>query len=165
MFALSAAGAFHLAMGYVLVTGPRMRIQPNVHTYQAEVPPMPAGAVPVSTPDAAPNARVPSDAETEVPSGMAAASAESVARGRVYYQYYCVFCHGETGDGNGPVGQSYVPRPSDLRAPRVGAFSDGDLLRAMLAGTGHAPVLERVVPGEHRGPLMHYVRTLGSPAK
>ncbi len=157
---LLAAAAAVSVMGYVLYEGPRMRMQPNVRAWQAEVPPMPAGAVPASTPDASPNGKAPS---AEAAAGMAnpvPASEESIARGKVYYQYYCVFCHGDAGDGNGPVGQSYVPKPADLRSPKVGAYADGQVLRAMLTGVGHEPVLERVVPDEHRWPLVNYVRTL-----
>jgi hypothetical protein len=80
--------------------------------------------------------------------------------GKIYYSYYCVFCHGESGAGDGPVGHSYVPPPADLRSPRVAAYGDGRLLQAMLRGVGHEPVLERVVAPEHRWPLVLYVRTL-----
>ena len=40
-------------------------------------------------------------------------------RGRVYYNYYCVFCHGDNGQGDGPVGYSYMPAPTDLHAPKI----------------------------------------------
>ena len=82
------------------------------------------------------------------------------ARGKVYYDYYCVFCHGDKGDGNGPVGESYVPVPADLRAAKIQAYADGELLRAMLVGTGHEPVLGRVVHPEHRWYLVLYVRSM-----
>ena len=38
------------------------------------------------------------------------------------------------------------------------ALSDGQLFQAMLTGPGHQPVLERVVPPEHRPYLVLYVR-------
>ena len=162
---LLAAGIAVSVMGYVLYEGPRMRMQPNLRAYQAEVPPMPGGAVPTGTPDVAPNGRAPAAEEALGMANPVPASGDSVARGKVYYQYYCVFCHGDSGDGNGPVGQSYVPKPTDLRTPKISGYSDGQLLRAMLAGVGHEPVLEKVVPPEHRWPLVNYVRTLAPPAK
>ena len=161
---LAAAGAVSF-MGYVLYEGPRMRMQPNVRTYQTEVPPMPEGTVPAASPDAAPNAKAPAAEAAAALANPVPASEESVARGKVYYQYYCVFCHGDTGDGSGPVGQSYVPKPSDLCAPKITGYTDGQMLRAMLVGVGHEPVLEKVVPDEHRWPLVNYVRTLEAPAK
>ena len=62
--------------------------------------------------------------------------------------------------GNGPVGESYFPAPADLRTGKVSHYSDGRLLRAMLTGIGHEPVLERVVPPRHRWCLVLYVRSL-----
>jgi len=161
------------AMGFVLVTGPRMRTQPNVRTYQAEVTPLPEGVVTAArimdrdtgdVPDAsrAGIVRVAKDAATMA--NPVPADEDSCARGKIYYQYYCIFCHGEQGDGNGPVGQSYVPKPADLRTPKVQGYSDGQILVTMLTGEGHEPVLERVAPPEHRWYLVHYVRTLGSAA-
>ena len=32
-----------------------------------------------------------------------------LAIGKNVYGYYCAFCHGTDGAGNGPVGRSYVP--------------------------------------------------------
>jgi hypothetical protein len=148
------------AMGFVLLTAPRMRIQPSIRTYQTAVPPLPAGVIPVEQPVVA----LPSEEDALTWTNPVTATPENSARGKVYYQYYCIFCHGEQGRGDGPVGQSYVPIPADLSAQKIQAYSDGQLLRAMLSGIGHEPVLERVVPPEHRGYLVHYVRSLLSPA-
>ena len=147
-----------LAVTSALVfTGPRMRVQSNIRTFQATFPPMPEGTVPVV------------DKRPSVPSAEEAASLENplspasanVAKGEVYYGYYCVFCHGPAGDGDGPVGRSYVPTPGDLRTRRVRDLSDGQLLRRMLTGTGHEPALNRVILPEHRWYLVLYVRSLG----
>lgn len=82
-------------------------------------------------------------------------------RGKVYYNYYCVFCHGENGQDDGPVGYSYMPGPTDLHAPRIVEMTDGDLMRAMLLGIGHEPVLSRIVHPDHRWYLLSHVRELG----
>ncbi len=136
---------------YLLFTGPHMRIQPNIKSFQARMPTPPAGAVPVEPAPELPQKTAKNPLST---------SEEHYEWGKTYYEYYCLFCHGEKGDGNGPVGQSYVPIPTDLRLPKVQALSDGELYRAMLSGTGHAPVLERVVPPEHRWYLVLYIRSL-----
>ena len=149
LLAVIAFGVFT----YLLLTGPRMRTQINIRPYQARMPIMPKGTVPVV------------DAFEPIPDGNQtnplAKTAENYARGKVYYGYYCAFCHGEGGAGDGPVGYSYVPVPSDLRAAKVRSLSEGQLLRSMLIGTGHDPVLQRIVPAEHRLYLELYVRTLG----
>ena len=79
--------------------------------------------------------------------------------GEIYYQYYCLMCHGRYGDGNGPVGQSYVPRPASMASPKVKAMNDGELYRKMLIGLGHDPVMVETVPTDQRWPLVMYVRT------
>jgi hypothetical protein len=143
---------------YLLFTGPRMRTQINIRPFQAQMPAIPEGTVPVvDTIEPIPN-----EQQANLLTNPLAKTPENYARGKVYYGYYCVFCHGESGAGDGPVGYSYVPVPTDLRTSRVQSLSQGQLLRAMLAGTGHEPVLNRVVAPEHRWYLELYVRSLGT---
>lgn len=139
---------------YVLFKGPRMTVQHHFRDYQRVAPPPPPGTVSVT--QVAP----PTATESAALKNPLQPTPPNLAAGKVYYQYYCVFCHGETGAGNGPVGQSYIPVPTDLRLAKVGSYGDGELLRRMLTGIGHEPVLERVVPPEHRWHLMLYVRRL-----
>ncbi|MBI4686897.1 MAG: c-type cytochrome [Nitrospirae bacterium] len=35
-------------------------------------------------------------------------------RGKVLYERYCAFCHGKTGEGNGPAGHVLFPKPRDF---------------------------------------------------
>ncbi|MBU5611908.1 c-type cytochrome [Geomonas azotofigens] len=145
--------------GYILVRGPRMTVQHHVREFQMVLPAPAPGTVSVTPrPD-----RAPGEAEAAALVNPVPATPVAITQGRVYYGYYCAFCHGDTGAGDGPVGNSYVPRPADLRLPRIAAYGDGQLLRAMLTGTGHEPVLERVVPPGHRWPLVRFLRSLGSP--
>ena len=142
--------------GFVLYEGPRMRVQHNIRDFQMTLPNIPAGTQAVQPPD-----RLPSAPQAAQLSNPLAKNAENLARARVYYSYYCVFCHGGSGSGDGPVGQAYIPRPADLRCGTVAGYRDGELLRAMLTGVGHEPVLERVVAPEHRWYLVLFVRSLG----
>ncbi|WP_136524251.1 c-type cytochrome [Geomonas ferrireducens] len=141
-----------VVFGWILVRGPRMTVQHHIREFQMVLPGPAQGSVSVR----------PMAASEGVMEGPRATPA-LLAQGRVYYDYYCLFCHGSAGAGDGPVGNSYVPRPADLRRPSVGAYLDGELLHRMLTGTGHEPVLERVVPQRHRWPLMLYLRALGAP--
>jgi mono/diheme cytochrome c family protein len=142
---------------YVYLTSPRMYVQPHIRAYQTNAPLLPEGVVPVNA-----WPKLPSEEEARTLVSPVQASAETRAWGKTYYQYYCVFCHGELGDGNGPVGHSYVPKPADLRAPKIQAYADGQICRTMLTGTGHEPVLDKVVLPEHRWYLVQYVRELGA---
>lgn len=140
-------------------SNPRMYVQPHYRTYQAVMPHPPPGALPRT------------DVLSPLPTAEQArtlatrpATADDLAAGRTCYQYYCVSCHGPAGDGHGPVGESFVPRPADLRTAKVRAMSDGELLRASLLGVGHEPVLEYTVLPEHRWYVVWHVRQLGGGA-
>ena len=143
--------------GYLIFSGPRMTVQPKLRTYDAPMPLPPPGSVPV---EALREPRVPAESEARVLVNPLAPTEPNLAAGRTWYGIHCAFCHGATGAGDGPVGKSFGPAPADLRAARVAAMSDGELLRAMLTGPGHEPVLERVVLPERRWPIVLYVRTL-----
>ncbi|MCC6443278.1 MAG: c-type cytochrome [Armatimonadetes bacterium] len=134
--------------------GPRMRDQASILPFEQAMPPMPAGTV--ST-----KGRMATFTQTQaaLASAPVAPTARSIGDGKIFYRYYCLMCHGEKGDGNGPVGESYVPKPADLASPKIAAMTDGQLYRAMLRGKGHDPVMNQTVRLEYRWPLVAYVRT------
>jgi mono/diheme cytochrome c family protein len=145
----------------LIMFGPEMKSQPNVRAYQASVPGPPAGVVPVEL-----MASIPTSAEAATLVNPLNATPGNIARGRTYYQYYCLPCHGEAADGNGPVGQSFLPHPAnlhsctechgpavqasgavaegspptaDLRTAKVRNLKDGELLRVIFTRAGHRP--------------------------
>lgn len=142
---------------YLMLTGPHMISQPHVLSFERKMPLPPEGIVTVERDYKTP----PSPAVAAALKNPLPVSKENIQRGKVYYGYYCLFCHGEKGDGNGPVGQSYMPKPADLRESGIREEMDGILLRKMLTGPGHEPVLARVVEPDHRWYLVLYVHTLG----
>jgi hypothetical protein len=136
---------------YLMFSGPHMRVQPKLRPYEALLPAAPAGTVPVWAVGAQhlPTARNPLD------------NTERTHRiGHAYYNNYCAFCHGKAGHGDGPVGQSYVPTPTDLTTPAVQGLSDAALYRALFAGVGHAPVLGYVIDPNAPWYIVAYVRSL-----
>lgn len=120
------------------------------------MPNMPPGTVP--TTGRAETLVAATDTAGMNPMQMSEANMEN---GSVYYGYYCRMCHGTIGDGNGPVGQSYDPKPTDLRSASVQGMPDGQLYSAMLHGVGHDSVMVQTVLPEHRWPLVMYVKMLG----
>ncbi|OHB64047.1 MAG: hypothetical protein A2Y76_02715 [Planctomycetes bacterium RBG_13_60_9] len=150
--------AVGVAVLYLMFSGPRMRTQPKMMPYQATVPALPQGMVPVSIEAPA----VPSIEESRQSRNPWPDTERTRRAGQVYYGYYCLFCHGSTGRGDGPVGRSYTPVPTDLTSPPVQDLSDGALYRAMLTGVGHDPVLPRVVTREAPWYIVSYVRHLQS---
>ena len=155
---IGGLGAVALMLGSVFWFGPRMYRQPNLRTYAAAVPLPPSNSVPVATAWAP----APTAAEAAALVNPAPDTDASRQRGRIYYEYYCLACHGAACDGKGPVGESYMPAPADLRAAVPRIVPDGELLRRMLTGVGHSPVLERVVRPEHRWELVRYLRGTNS---
>jgi mono/diheme cytochrome c family protein len=92
-------------------------------------------------------------------------NSQNLKIGQTAYSYYCSFCHGDKGIGNGPVGESYIPKPSNLLAAEIQNLSDANLYQRMLRGTGHEPVLERIVEPQYRWYIVLYVRNLGQQKK
>lgn len=89
--------------------------------------------------------------------------------GRVVYFDRCVYCHGEEGDGNGPVADFLDPRPRDftvgmfkLRTTYSGELpTDSDLFRVISRGiSGTAmPQWELTLSEEERWKVLYFIKT------
>lgn len=132
----------------LLFSGPRMRFQPSVQAFEEIMPYPPEDAVEFY--------RAQFDT---VNLAFPAASTENLEKGWTYFTYYCSFCHGYDGRGNGEVGKSYMPKPADLSSAKVRNYTNGKLYLATFNGTGHSPVLERVVPYDHRPYILLFIRS------
>ena len=53
----------------------------------------------------------------------------TLTSGKTLYFTYCAQCHGKYHDGNGTVGQSFHPLPSDLRSEKVQTSPEGVLFK------------------------------------
>jgi mono/diheme cytochrome c family protein len=133
----------------------RMKEQESIRTYETSLPPMPQGTIPVgggietirtSRPDALQNPLPPSPVSAE--------------RGKKAYGHYCIMCHGPKADGNGTVGQSFAPLPSNLTESPVQGQSDGELFYKISLGSGRHPSLADTVSEEDRWAIIHYLRAL-----
>ncbi len=70
------------------------------------------------------------------------AAAQAPVDGQAVYQERCAFCHGEDGDGNGPVAKYLNPRPRD--------FTSG-LFKFRTTASGELPLREDVINIVKRG--------------
>jgi cytochrome c553 len=129
----------------LLFTGPRMRYQPSVRSFDKEMPLPPEDAVSFN--------HVKFDPRTVT---FPAATKENIEKGKTYYTYYCIFCHGADGKGNGEVGKSYIPKPTELK--NVAGIAHDQLYYLSFTGIGHSPVLERVVPYQHRAFILMFIQ-------
>ena len=138
--------AFMITIVILVLTGPHMKNQASLHAFDAEM----------QTP---PDYIVFFDHDQFDTSKLVLPkpTATNLEKGEIYYSYYCLFCHGESGDGNGPVGQSYLPKPSDLNTNEVKHYTPAELYSACFTGTGHSPVLERVIPQQQRKFILAYI--------
>jgi hypothetical protein len=162
---LKIAGLAILAIAgfifYLMFFNPRMKVQPKILPNQAWLPQLPQGVVVINSY----YEPVPSELQAMQMKNPIADTTQNIKTGRLYYGYYCAFCHGQQGQTTGPVGRSYVPAPADVTAPQVKVKPDGLLYRNMLIGPGHEPALQYIIPPGHRWYLVTYMRYLQSEAQ
>ena len=134
---------------YLLLSGPHMKNQVSVRAYETYMSLPAKGSIPIRKFVTMPSFNS---------SNPLLPSKENLEAGKTYYNYYCVFCHGDNGDGNGPVGKSYIPKPSILHSQKIALMNSGEIYNKMLNGKGHEEVLKRVVPAEFRWYIVLYVK-------
>jgi mono/diheme cytochrome c family protein len=99
--------------------------------------------------------------------GSVAAAQDDVAKGKQVFTVYCATCHGENGDGQGPVGKTLDPPPRDFTK---GDFKYGgsdqdifDVISNGAASKGGSPLMApwgAVIPEADRWAVVKYVRSL-----
>ncbi len=136
---------------YFMLTGPHMNDQPKLETFEKGMRQPPISSVIVEVQD--------TSGYSQLFESMSVK--ERHKYGKTYYGYYCKFCHGENGKGDGPVGRSYYPKPADLTKLDYTEFSEERLFKMMITGTGHDPVLQRVVPGKNYKFISSYIKLYG----
>ena len=92
------------------------------------------------------------------------ASAASVAAGLALYQKQCAGCHGDTGKGDGAMGEELTPKPSDLSdADWKHGSTDGEIftvLRDGIKSTG-MKAFGRKMTTHQLWDVVNYVRSIG----
>ena len=94
-------------------------------------------------------------------------TSESINRGKVVYETYCLVCHGESGHGNGPIsseaGGPFIGIKSLVTAD-ANRLSDGALFGVIVNAQGMGRALMPRYGDKIRGTdvwdLVNYVRTL-----
>ena len=132
----------------------RMNDQESVRTYEKKMPDSPAGTIPISGGFEVLSRTEPKDLKNPI-----SPAAAVVSQGKGAYFNFCVQCHGPGADGNGTVGQSFAPLPSNLTAPQVLDQSDGELFSKISLGFGRHPALASTVAEQDRWAIIHYLRS------
>ncbi len=131
-----------------------MEIQPSYKRMENPLP-VPARSIPIEGPVYIPNSQV-------LPENPMKADAASIARGQELYMINCKQCHGETGEGNGPIAAFLTTyKPANLTSPLVKAFTDGQIFMTISNGVpGRMPPLNENLTVSERWDVVNYVRTL-----
>ena len=137
----------------------RMRETPGVRPYEEPLLIKEAGLVSVSGGEAIYRVTPGSD----IKSPMEMTQPAVIARGEAVYRIYCAQCHGYNYDGNGTVGQSFAPLPTDLRSARVQSSPPGELFKSISYGIpdGRQPPLHATITVEDRWKVIAFVKSLG----
>jgi mono/diheme cytochrome c family protein len=130
-----------------------MEIQPSYRPMEDPLP-VPARSIPVEGPIAIPGMGAP---ENPMPDDEA-----SITRGAELYAINCKMCHGETGEGTGPIAAFLVKfKPANLTSPVVQSKSDGSIFLTVTNGLeGRMPPLNENLTVSERWDVVNFVRTL-----
>jgi mono/diheme cytochrome c family protein len=136
----------------------RMWETPAVRPHEEEILVMPEGGIPFDGGEeiwmsAPPN---------ELRSPIKQDDPMNIEQGKSLYLTYCAQCHGRQYDGNGTVGQSFAPLPTDLRTAKVQSLAEGVLFKGISYGVpnGRQPPLASTIDVYDRWKIIAYVRSL-----
>ena len=137
----------------------RMRETPAVRPYEKPLLDIETGTVSVADSEAAYRAME----GRQLCSPFLPGNAQSIIRGQAVYATFCQQCHGGDHDGNGTVGQSFTPPPTDLRTSRVQELMDGVLFQHISYGTGkdRQPALATNLRIGARWSVIGYIKSIG----
>ena len=137
----------------------RMRETPVVRPHEREILIMAAGVVPATGGEAFYRATP----ANELRSPLQAPDPEVIAAGKNLYFIYCAQCHAQNYDGNGTVGQSFTPLPTDLRSEKVQSMSAGKIFKDISYGLpkGRQPSLATTIDITDRWRIIAFVKSLG----
>jgi hypothetical protein len=134
----------------------RFKDQEALRAYKVEMPQMVEGTIPIKDSIQILRMTKPNDLHNPLP-----LTRESVDMGRERYGYFCIMCHGPKADGDGTVGQSFSPLPTNLTSPYVQKQSDGELFYKIYFGFRRHPALIYTVADNDRWLIINYIRSLG----
>jgi mono/diheme cytochrome c family protein len=91
-------------------------------------------------------------------------SPENLAKGKDQFNTYCAPCHGESGQGNGPVAHLVAKPPKNLVVGTSKDLPDGYIYGAIRDGVLSMPSYAEEMPVEQRWQVVMYIRSIQSAA-
>jgi mono/diheme cytochrome c family protein len=89
-----------------------------------------------------------------------ASTQDSLAAGQKIYSKTCAFCHGKSGDADGPAVIELNIHPARLSDPQLDTESDGALFWKITTGKRPMPAYGKRLSQTDRWNLVNYIRTL-----
>jgi len=84
---------------------------------------------------------------------------ETLKRGQMLYNAYCIVCHGSAGEGDGTIVPKY-PRPPSLQSDKIKTYADGKVFHVITVGQNLMPSYASQIDPIDRWALIHYLRAL-----
>ena len=95
-------------------------------------------------------------------------TSESIAAGRAVYEKNCQSCHGDSGKGDGRMGEELNPKPSNLTdAEWKHGSSDGEIFKVIHDGSPKTGMkaFGRKLSEHEIWDVVNYIRSIGPPTK
>ncbi len=106
-----------------------------------------------------PSGSIPRDSRTVMSLGVL--SADGIPdRGRELFRINCLPCHGEQGDGTGPVAPYLKELPANLLAPRVRALTGAEIYDIITQGKDMMPSFRGELSADERMVLASFVEAM-----
>lgn len=130
-----------------------MEVQPSYRQMENPLP-VPARSIPIEGAVIIPGMGAP---ENPMPGDEA-----SIVRGQELFAIHCQMCHGQTGEGTGPIAAFLIKfKPANLTTDVVQSKSDGSIFMTITNGLeGRMPPLNENLTVSERWDVVNYVRTL-----
>jgi mono/diheme cytochrome c family protein len=129
-----------------------MEIQPSFSVQEKPLP-VPTRSIPIEGPAFIPNMGAPVNPVT--------ADEVSLGRGHTLFTINCIMCHGETGEGNGPIAALIANKPANLTSLITQSKTDGALFMTITNGVeGRMPPMVENLTVRDRWDVINYIRTL-----
>ena len=96
--------------------------------------------------------------KNKLPLTLAGSEADILKKGKKEYMAFCSHCHGPNLNGQGTVGQSFFPLPTDLTSEKTAKISDQELFTFISYGGDKAPALASSMSIESRKAVIKYLR-------
>ena len=151
------------SLGWAYIWDKDMVDQPSEKAQESIAPPGP-GSVPINGGETVPQPLTDDESVAMKEAAAAienpvAATAESIARGKVFYETNCLVCHGAEGLGDGPVGQKFVEKaPVDLNDAYTQDQAVGQLFFTLTRGRAKMPFYRDALSPAERWDVINYVK-------